>query len=635
MAKTKVLLVDPDPWSLRIIEVSLKKAGYNVACAVDGQAALDVVPAQSPDLVICDTRLPQLDGYAFVRRLKASAEHSAVPVIFLLAAQRSVEDKIRGLELGVEDYVTKPVFVRELLARVDAVLAGRTRQSLTVDRPPSVRARFAGSIQEMTVVDLLQTFEISHKSGTITFKSGSRLGRVWIETGKVVDAEVGALCGEEAVYRLLVWSEADFEVDFGPTGREDAVEVATPALVMEGMRRAEAWGRLLEQLPPLDGVFEVDHERIVDRLSEIPDALNGILRLLDGRRRLADVVDESPFEDLSTLTTLSKLYFEGLLVPVSSAPIAARSDRPSQADTAPPAVAKSAPPEPGGVAEREPESASGRARSARPPRRRLPEPGRLSGSKVAISLGIVTFTVLGLVSFARNQYRGAHDTTEGLAVRRIEGEATTAPPPPAPKETARELAPDPPSSARAPAPTAPAEQARPDAPATAAATAAAPTSAPAAPTPKASASGPSPAIAPRAPASGPSPAAIAPTSTAAVAERPVADPKPRTTADPAPAAAASSAPRSEALSSESIAQAAQRALDETGDDEKQGTRAVQLAFLATQQDPGNADAWLTLGAAYAAIGKKPQAAQAYRSCATKASSHPRVSECKARAGITE
>ena len=83
---------------------------------------------------------------------------------------------------------------------------------------------------------------------------------------------------------------------------------------MEGMRRLDEWGRLLEQLPPLETTFEVDHEQLVERLNEVPDELNGILRLFDGRRTLLDVVDESPFEDLSTLSTVSKLFFEGLLV---------------------------------------------------------------------------------------------------------------------------------------------------------------------------------------------------------------------------------------------------------------------------------------------------------------------------------
>lgn len=318
MAKKKVLLVDADPRSLRVLEVSLRKAGYNVSSAQDGQAALEIVAANAPDLVICDTKLPKLDGYGVVKRLREDRETASIPVIFL-ASHRSVEDKIRGLELGVEEYLTKPIFVRELLARVHVVLARRTQESLSEQRmQASIQTRFAGSIQEMTVVDLLQTFEMSRRNGTLTLKSGARLGHVWFKDGRVVDAQVGALRGEEAVYRLLVWNEADFEVDFGDIARTEIVDTSTAVLVMEGMRRADDWGRLVEQLPPLHSVLEIDHGKLVDRLSEIPDELNGILRLLDGRRPLIDVVDESPFEDLSTLSTLSKLYFEGLLVPAST-----------------------------------------------------------------------------------------------------------------------------------------------------------------------------------------------------------------------------------------------------------------------------------------------------------------------------
>ncbi|MDB4938551.1 MAG: two-component response regulator [Labilithrix sp.] len=334
MAKKKVLLVDADLRSLRVLEVSLRKAGYNVTCANDGTAALEIIEHQAPDLVIADTKLPNMDGYTFVRRLKERSEHASIPVIFL-ATQRSVEDKIRGLELGVEDYLTKPIFVRELLARVNVVIARRTQESLSDHRASAtMKTRFAGSIHDMTVVDLLQTFEISRKSGTITFKSGSHLGYIWFKDGRMIDAELGTLRGEEAVYRMLVWSEADFEVDFGAVDRDEVVEQPTSVLVMEGMRRADEWGRLVEQLPPLTSTFEVDHEKLVDRLSEIPDELNGILRLLDGQHTLQQVVDESPFEDLSTMSTLSKLYFEGLLVP-SAAPlpaVARVSTRPAPAD---------------------------------------------------------------------------------------------------------------------------------------------------------------------------------------------------------------------------------------------------------------------------------------------------------------
>src|SRR5687767_872014 len=88
---------------------------------------------------------------------------------------------------------------------------------------------------------------------------------------------------------------------------------------MEGMRRLDEWGRLLEQLPALDTVFEVDYKELAERLSEIPDEINGILRLFDGKRSLMQVVDDCDFGDLESLNIISKLYFEGLIFEGQSA----------------------------------------------------------------------------------------------------------------------------------------------------------------------------------------------------------------------------------------------------------------------------------------------------------------------------
>ncbi len=133
----------------------------------------------------------------------------------------------------------------------------------------------------------------------------------------MVDATLGKLMGEEAVYRTLIWNEGEFEVEFCKVDCPDVIESSTQGLLMEGMRRVDEWGRLLEALPALTTIFEVDSAELLERLNEIPDELNSILRLFDGKRNLMQVVDESPFEDLSTLSTISKLYFEGLLVPAA------------------------------------------------------------------------------------------------------------------------------------------------------------------------------------------------------------------------------------------------------------------------------------------------------------------------------
>jgi CheY-like chemotaxis protein len=327
VAKLQLMLVDPDPRSVRVLEVSLRKAGYSVTVASDGIDALQKLELSPPDLVLTDTKLPKLDGYSLVRTMKEHADWASIPVVFL-TSQRSVEDKIRGLELGVEDYLTKPIFVRELLARVTMLLARKTRDAAA--RTSTGRTRFSGSLEDMGVIDLLQTFEVSRKSGILHVSSERSEGRIYFRDGKVVDAALGRLVGEEAVYRALVWGEGSFEVEFCKIDRTETIETSTQGLLMEGMRRLDEWGRFLEVLPPLSTVFEVDASQLAARLNEIPDELNGILRLFDGRRSLLEVVDLSPFDDLSTLSTISKLFFEGLLVFAEASDVV-----PSDAEEAP------------------------------------------------------------------------------------------------------------------------------------------------------------------------------------------------------------------------------------------------------------------------------------------------------------
>lgn len=314
MAKQQLLLVDADPASVRVLEVSLKKAGFSVTTAADGQDALFKLEHSSPDLVLTDTRLPRVDGYELVRRIKDRPDLAGTPIVFL-TSQKSIEDKIRGLELGVEDYLTKPIFVRELIARVHLLLARRTHQRMAASSSvTSRRTHLSGDLADMGVVDLLQTFELGRKSGVARLHSGHGLEAIiYFRDGQVVDAEHGRLVGEEAVYRCLIWPGGTFDVDFLGVDRPEVIFTSTQGLLMEGMRRVDEWGRLLEQLPPLETIFRVDGRELSERLNEIPDELNGILRLFDGSRTLMDVVDESPFEDLSTLSTVTKLFFEGLL----------------------------------------------------------------------------------------------------------------------------------------------------------------------------------------------------------------------------------------------------------------------------------------------------------------------------------
>jgi DNA-binding response OmpR family regulator len=316
VSKQSLLLVDGDPRSLRVLEVSLKKAGFNVTTASNGRDALEKVELAPPDLVICETQLEELDGFAFCQKLKSSPGWAEIPFVFL-TAQTDVATKIRGLELGVDDYLTKPIYIREIVARARILL--QKRQRARIEERRDGRTRFSGHLSDIPIVDLIQTVEISRKTGLIQFVGeGGKQAAIYFRDGKVIDGEAGPLQAEDAVYRLLTWNDGEFEVVFRTVRRRDAITMSPQALLMEGMRRLDEWGRLCEQLPPLETRFEIDARELASRLGEIQDEHNTILRLFDGRRSVLEVIDACDYGDLESLEVIARLYFEGVLVEATS-----------------------------------------------------------------------------------------------------------------------------------------------------------------------------------------------------------------------------------------------------------------------------------------------------------------------------
>ena len=114
----RVLVVDDDPAIVRTLAINLRARDYQVQVAHDGRTALEILTEESPDLMLLDLGLPDLDGVSVLRRLRA---FSALPVI-VLSARHSSDDKVEALDLGANDYVTKPFGVEELMARIRAAL---------------------------------------------------------------------------------------------------------------------------------------------------------------------------------------------------------------------------------------------------------------------------------------------------------------------------------------------------------------------------------------------------------------------------------------------------------------------------------------------------------------------------------
>jgi len=118
---TRILVVDDDKEIVRLVESYLEKCGMSVQPALDGEQAMRFLQRERPDLVILDLMLPQVDGWEITRWIRADPELAAIPIL-MLTARAGDSDKILGLELGADDYITKPFNPRELVARVHAIL---------------------------------------------------------------------------------------------------------------------------------------------------------------------------------------------------------------------------------------------------------------------------------------------------------------------------------------------------------------------------------------------------------------------------------------------------------------------------------------------------------------------------------
>jgi CheY-like chemotaxis protein len=301
-----ILIVEEDEATRRILDLSLRHAGFAVSSLAPGDESQRRL-AESPDLLIASA---DNDGLLLCRQAKQAATHQQAAV--LLISSPDVESKRRGLEAGADDFVPRPIYVQEIVARARALLQRRERERIEVSAQAS--DRFVSAIEDVPLVDLLRTIAANQKSGValVVDAAGTR-GEIFFRQGRVVDAETGRLSGRDAVYRLFCWTSGRLEVEWKSIRRKDTIEMAPQDLLMEALRRVDDWQRLLTALPPLDTIMEVDYRLLAERLADIPDEVNRILRLFDGMRTLMQVIDDCGLPDLDAVAAIGKLCRERIV----------------------------------------------------------------------------------------------------------------------------------------------------------------------------------------------------------------------------------------------------------------------------------------------------------------------------------
>ena len=172
----KILVVEDEKNIVDILAFNLKREGYEVVTAMDGAAGLALALAEDPDLILLDLMLPKLDGFEVCRRLR---EQGRTTPVIMLTAREEESDKVLGLELGADDYITKPFSMRELLARVKANI--RRTDMAAAAAPAAQRlelGRITVDLQSMTVYKDGAPLELTQREFELVRALASRRGQV-------------------------------------------------------------------------------------------------------------------------------------------------------------------------------------------------------------------------------------------------------------------------------------------------------------------------------------------------------------------------------------------------------------------------------------------------------------------------
>jgi DNA-binding response OmpR family regulator len=295
----KILVADPDPAIARSLAPALRQRGWQVHAARDGSRALQIAILRFPDVILFDERSPLLDARTFVRILRTNPRTERIPVV--LTGDSSDADRAR---LGT--YLKKPFNQDEVLARIEGIF----RRADAAKAVSGESREIEGNLAQIPLVDLLQILAVNRKTGRLAVERENERAEISLAEGRVVDAVMGPVVGEKALWRLLTRREGQFAFVPGAAPAAERIERKLEELILEGLRQADEVAALLPGLPlPTDLVERAVHP------AELPPGLHPVteevLRLLDGPRAFGEIVDRCKGSDLEAMRAVSALLERG------------------------------------------------------------------------------------------------------------------------------------------------------------------------------------------------------------------------------------------------------------------------------------------------------------------------------------
>lgn len=236
--KPRILMVDDEVDYLTLLKLKLVNEGFDVTATDSAEEALASMEKATPDLVVADVLMPGMDGVAMFRKMRESgAAYAEIPLLFI-SAKDDLQTKVDALHLGAEDYLVKPVDLKELAARIRNIIRRdvKWRKGAT---GAGASTGVVGDLKNLGIPDIVQTLHLGLKTACVRVQGKAGEGRIWFENGRIRHCELGDRSGEAAFYEMLRWQEGPFVIAHGQNTKLRTVEMDEMQLMMEGLRRLD------------------------------------------------------------------------------------------------------------------------------------------------------------------------------------------------------------------------------------------------------------------------------------------------------------------------------------------------------------------------------------------------------------
>lgn len=295
-----LLLVDNRQHVIHEFESADWDENYEIHVCHSLANALDFITDKIVDLIFVANQLEEQDGLDVIREIK-NHNNGKQPLFIILSDELDYHARVDQMTENIDEFIKVPFDSVELIWKTN-ILTSELQNA--PKRSTKSVASFSGKLNEMSLLDILQSLEIGEKSGVIYLQHDLQHGKVYLNKGLVFDASLSDTNGRDAFFSMSLWSEGTFVVEFTQVEMADKIGQTTKELVEQGRELTNEWDELKANFPDLEIIFDLEDETNTDLLDAKSQEL---IPLIETGNKLKEIIEASPYNEVETLRLIKAM----------------------------------------------------------------------------------------------------------------------------------------------------------------------------------------------------------------------------------------------------------------------------------------------------------------------------------------